>query len=109
MESRTQVPVVFIDDLPSVSISPLRATRAVLPTDEFAWVRVGGEDFKLRLHQREKTDARSAVFLFSVSAWVRAKSAKTLAARDQTIGMLSVLQRCWNSLSDRAYVAVASR
>ena len=53
MESRTQVFVVFIDDLPSVSISPLRATRAVLPTDEFAWVQVGGEDFKLRLHQRE--------------------------------------------------------
>ena len=53
MESRTQVPVVFIDDLPSVSISPLRAARAVLPTDEFAWVHVGGEDFKLRLHQRE--------------------------------------------------------
>ena len=44
--------MVFIDDLPSVSISPLRATRAV-PTDEFAWVRVGGEDFRLRLHQRE--------------------------------------------------------
>jgi hypothetical protein len=53
VESRTQVPVVFIDDLPSVSISPLRATRAVLPTDQFAWVHVEGEDFKLHLHQRE--------------------------------------------------------
>jgi hypothetical protein len=53
VESRTQVPVVFIDDLPFVTISPLRATRAVLPTDQFAWVHVGGEDFKLRLHQRE--------------------------------------------------------
>ena len=45
--------MVFIDDLPSVSISPLRAARAVLPTDEFAWVHVEGEDFKLHLHQRE--------------------------------------------------------
>ena len=53
MEGRTQVSVAFLDDLPSVRITPLRAARLVLPTDEFAWVRLGENDFRLQLHQRE--------------------------------------------------------
>jgi hypothetical protein len=63
-----QVLVVFIDDLQSVSISPLRATRAVLPTDEFAWVQVGGEDFKLLLHQRELMHGVRFFLIFCVRA-----------------------------------------
>jgi hypothetical protein len=54
VKCRTQVVVPFLENLPSVLISALRASGDVAPTDDVAFVRFPGVDgdFCLRLHQR---------------------------------------------------------